>query len=72
MLEQRIWSISRQVWCFQSDEETRKLKVLKRVKSCVLACGIWAKQERKREVKRRTDKLGEDERFKRLEVLMCP
>ena len=38
---------------------------------CVLDCGVWGKKERKQEAKRGSDKLGEDERVKRLEVLMC-
>ena len=38
---------------------------------CVLDCGLWGKKERKQEAKRGSDKLGEDERVKRLEALMC-
>lgn len=55
---------------FQRDEEMRRLRVLKR-EVCVLDCVVWGKKERKQEAKRRSDKLGEDERVKRLEVLMC-
>ena len=63
-MEQRLWIVSRQVGV------PERLRVLKR-EVCVLDCGVWGKKERKQEAKRGSDKLGEDERVKRLEVLMC-